>query len=74
MTGCSGLVGSEAVLFFAEQGWAVTGIDNNMRRSFFGVDGDTSLHCAAQPSHDRAQLDQMLDELAAQASAQPLCA
>ncbi|PYV42674.1 MAG: hypothetical protein DMG09_02120, partial [Acidobacteria bacterium] len=29
VTGCSGLIGSEAVSYFDEQGHAVTGIDNN---------------------------------------------
>jgi len=42
ITGSSGLIGSEAVAFFCEQGWKVHGIDNNMRLDFFGVDGDTS--------------------------------
>jgi CDP-paratose 2-epimerase len=42
VTGSTGLVGSEAVLFFARLGWEVDGVDNNMRRSFFGPDGDTS--------------------------------
>ncbi len=41
VTGSSGLVGSEAVMFFSELGWAVDGVDNNMRRDFFGPDGDT---------------------------------
>lgn len=42
ITGASGLVGSEAVAFFCEQGWKVHGVDNNMRMDFFGSDGDTS--------------------------------
>ncbi|MCM8794458.1 MAG: NAD-dependent epimerase/dehydratase family protein [Candidatus Omnitrophica bacterium] len=42
ITGSSGLVGSEAVLFFDQRGWDVCGVDNNMRRDFFGPDGDTS--------------------------------
>jgi hypothetical protein len=41
ITGSSGLIGSEAVLFLDERGWLVHGIDNNMRRDFFGPDGDT---------------------------------
>ena len=93
VTGSSGLIGSEAVLFFDELGAAVTGVDNNMRREFFGPAGDTLwnleqllkrtdrfkhlsldirdrarvldllkeepfdliIHCAAQPSHDKAR-------------------
>ena len=42
VTGSSGLVGSEAVKFFAEKGFKMFGIDNNMRKYFFGEDGDTS--------------------------------
>jgi CDP-paratose 2-epimerase len=41
VTGSSGLIGSEVVAYFAEIGWAVHGIDNNMRRHFFGPSGDT---------------------------------
>lgn len=92
VTGSSGLIGSEAVAYFDAQGNAVIGIDNNMRREFFGPQGDTTwnlkrlksttrrfehvdldirdregvrrlfrshkfdivIHCAAQPSHDKA--------------------
>jgi CDP-paratose 2-epimerase len=42
VTGSSGLIGSEAVTFFDQRGWQVHGVDNNMRRSFFGDDGDTT--------------------------------
>jgi CDP-paratose 2-epimerase len=93
VTGSSGLIGSEAVEHFDRQGHTVHGIDNNMRRVFFGEPGDTSwnlnrlrqvtrhfthheidirdraaleqlfrshpfdliVHCAAQPSHDKAK-------------------
>lgn len=93
ITGCSGLIGSEAVLDFDLRGHRVTGLDNNMRREFFGPAGDTTwnldrlkqqtkhfthidldirdrenilaffrrtrfdciIHCAAQPSHDKAR-------------------
>lgn len=41
ITGCNGLVGSECVKFFDGKSWEVHGIDNNMRMSFFGADGDT---------------------------------
>jgi len=92
VTGSSGLIGSEAVEYFDRQGHTVTGVDNNMRRVFFGPPGDTLwnlerlkgatrrfshvtldirdreavlalfrdnrfdliVHCAAQPSHDKA--------------------
>ncbi len=42
VTGSSGLIGSEVVSFFAQDGWAVHGVDNNMRADFFGPGGDTS--------------------------------
>ncbi len=42
ITGSCGLVGSEATDFFAQKGFDVVGIDNNQRKKFFGVDGDTS--------------------------------
>jgi len=42
VTGSSGLIGSEAVLWLDGQGHTVVGVDNNMRRSFFGEKGDTT--------------------------------
>jgi len=42
VTGSSGLIGSETVRHFAARGFEVHGIDNNMRRDFFGPDGDTT--------------------------------
>jgi len=42
VTGSSGLIGSEAVLWFDGDGHSVLGIDNNMRRDFFGDKGDTT--------------------------------
>jgi CDP-paratose 2-epimerase len=41
VTGSSGLIGSEVCLFFAEQGYAIHGVDNNQRATFFGPQGDT---------------------------------
>jgi CDP-paratose 2-epimerase len=99
VTGSSGLIGSEAVEYFDQQGHQVTGIDNNMRREFFGPAGDTLwnlerlkgvakkfthvdldlrdrervfdlfaqrrfdliIHCAAQPSHDKASEFPLVD-------------
>jgi CDP-paratose 2-epimerase len=99
VTGSSGLIGSEAVEYFDRQGHRVTGVDNNMRRVFFGPPGDTTwnlarlkkttsrfdhrdldirdregifslfkehkfdaiLHCAAQPSHDKAKEIPLVD-------------
>lgn len=99
VTGSSGLIGSEAVEYFDRQGHRVVGVDNNMRRVFFGPPGDTLwnlerlkgatrqftpvsldirdreavmalfreqrfdliIHCAAQPSHDKAAEIAFLD-------------
>jgi CDP-paratose 2-epimerase len=99
VTGSSGLIGSEAVVYFDRQGHRVIGADNNMRRVFFGPPGDTLwnlerlkgttkkftpteldirdregvttlfrehrfdlvIHCAAQPSHDKAADIALLD-------------
>jgi CDP-paratose 2-epimerase len=99
VTGSSGLIGSAAVEHFDRQGCQVFGIDNNMRRLFFGAPGDTLwnlkrlsestkhfthsdidirdrsaldrffkstrfdlvVHCAAQPSHDKAREIPILD-------------
>ena len=41
VTGSSGLIGSEVVSYFCNNGWDVHGIDNNMRADFFGPQGDT---------------------------------
>ena len=41
ITGSSGLVGSEAVNFFSDKGFDVIGVDNNLRKFFFGNDGST---------------------------------
>ena len=41
ITGSSGLVGSESVNYFCEKGFDVIGIDNNLRKFFFGSDGST---------------------------------
>ncbi len=99
VTGSSGLIGSEAVQYFDRLGHQVVGVDNNMRREFFGPAGDTLwnlerlksatrhfshvpldirdrpgtaalfqqhnfdliIHCAAQPSHDKAAEIPVLD-------------
>jgi len=99
VTGSSGLIGSEAAEHFDRQGHRVVGVDNNMRRVFFGAPGDTTwnlerlrrstkrfehanidirdraaldglfkanrfdmiVHCAAQPSHDKARDIPILD-------------
>ncbi|MBI5873599.1 MAG: NAD-dependent epimerase/dehydratase family protein [Candidatus Omnitrophica bacterium] len=42
VTGSGGLIGSEAVRFFSQKGFDVLGIDNDMRRYFFGPEASTS--------------------------------
>ena len=91
ITGSGGLVGSEAVKYFLTKNYIIHGIEPNMRKVFFGQQGDVSnvvlqlnkhqnyinhdidirnrdgilslfkkispdiiIHCAAQPSHDKA--------------------
>jgi CDP-paratose 2-epimerase len=41
VTGSAGLIGSEAVKRFAQEGAHVVGIDNDMRAQFFGADAST---------------------------------
>jgi CDP-paratose 2-epimerase len=41
VTGSSGLIGSEASKFFHSQGFLVIGIDNDMRKYFFGEEAST---------------------------------
>ena len=53
VTGAAGLIGSESVRFFCGQGYSVSGMDNDMRRYFFGPDAST-----------RWMLDQMKAECA----------
>ena len=101
VTGSAGLIGSESVRFFANQGLQVVGIDNDMRAHFFGQEASTRwnrlrleqevpgyrhveadirdveamsrifqyygssivgvIHTAAQPSHDWAARDPVMD-------------
>ena len=42
ITGSSGLVGSESVDFFCNKGFDVIGIDNNLRKTFFGKEASTT--------------------------------
>jgi CDP-paratose 2-epimerase len=61
VTGSSGLIGSEAVAFFAGAGERVVGVDNNMRRDYLGADGDTSCNlrrlCRDNPTYQHHVLD-----------------
>ena len=73
VTGSGGLVGSEAVAAFADLGLDVVGIDNDMRRVFFGEAGSTAWNIARLKSslgrryihhdidvRDRAAIDALL--------------
>src|SRR5258708_7111058 len=46
VTGSGGLIGSESVRFFAEQGFDVIGLENDMRAQFFGADASTKMTSA----------------------------
>ncbi len=101
VTGSAGLIGSEAASFFCKKNYDVIGIDNNLRKTFFGEDACTEwnrkqleqeypnyshnnidirdneaitrifkkygkninliIHTAAQPSHDWAASDPIMD-------------
>jgi CDP-paratose 2-epimerase len=41
ITGSAGLIGSEAARFFAKKDYTIVGIDNNMRKYFFGPEAST---------------------------------
>jgi CDP-paratose 2-epimerase len=41
ITGSAGLIGSEAVGFFCDRGFIAVGLDNNMRKTFFGEEAST---------------------------------
>jgi CDP-paratose 2-epimerase len=87
VTGSAGLIGSEAVTFFDGMGFAVHGVDNNMRADFFGPGGDTTWNrerleatCRSYTHHhvdirDRAAVEELIrttaPELVIHAAAQP---
>ncbi len=62
VTGSAGLIGSEATIALASRGLDVLGIDNDMRRTFFGEEGSTAwnlerLHRALGRSYVHADVD-----------------
>ena len=61
ITGSAGLIGSEAVTYFASQGLQVVGIDNDMRREFFGDEATTRPNLdrlrQAIPSYEHHNID-----------------
>ncbi len=46
ITGSAGLIGSEAALFFADKGFEIAGVDNDMRQYFFGKEASTAWNVA----------------------------
>ncbi len=42
VTGSAGLIGAESVRFLSEKGFAVAGLDNDMRKYFFGEEASTA--------------------------------
>ena len=46
VTGSGGLIGSESVSYFVEQGFDVIGLDNDMRAYFFGPEASTAASSA----------------------------
>jgi CDP-paratose 2-epimerase len=61
VTGSGGLIGSECVRLLAGEGWDVAGVDNDMRRVFFGPAGSTNETvrslCHAYPRYRHIDLD-----------------
>ncbi|MFO1525263.1 MAG: NAD-dependent epimerase/dehydratase family protein [Turneriella sp.] len=41
ITGSAGLIGAEACRFFSDKGYRIIGIDNDMRKEFFGAEAST---------------------------------
>ena len=68
ITGSTGLIGSEAALHFGLQGMYVVGIDNDMRKVFFGEEASTAWNRARLtsnvPSYEHCDYDiRHLDKL-----------
>jgi len=62
ITGSAGLIGTEASLYFGALGFEVVGVDNDMRRSFFGPEASTAwsvklLEKALGPSYRHVDTD-----------------
>src|ERR687893_668401 len=64
VTGSGGLIGSESVVHFAERGYTVVGLENDMRARVFARHAgeiEVVIHTAAQPSHDWAAQEPQTD-------------
>jgi CDP-paratose 2-epimerase len=61
VTGSGGLIGSECVRLLCHEGWHVLGVDNDMRKWFFGPQGTTAPIVAelanTLPNYRHSQLD-----------------
>jgi CDP-paratose 2-epimerase len=61
ITGSAGLIGSEAVRFFGRLGMKIVGIDNDMRKVFFGEEASTEWNRksleAELPDYDHRNVD-----------------
>ena len=61
ITGSSGLVGSESVEYFINKGMTVVGLDNDMRKTFFGDEASTAWNRdrlkEAHPEYRHEQVD-----------------
>ena len=51
VTGALGLVGSEAVRYYLNDAWEVHGVDNDMRKHFFGVDASVVKNRIDHPNY-----------------------
>ncbi len=47
ITGSAGLIGSESARFFAKKGYKIVGVDNDMRKYFFGDEASTNWNVEA---------------------------
>lgn len=52
ITGSNGLIGSTAAHYFLKLNHKVIGLDNNMRKRLFGLEGDTSFQCQKLQKND----------------------
>src|SRR3990167_3370981 len=57
VSGSLGLVGSEAVRFYLNSGHIVVGIDNDMRKTFFGNEGSGSKNAIEHANYIFADVD-----------------
>ncbi|MEA2784640.1 MAG: CDP-paratose 2-epimerase, partial [Candidatus Eremiobacteraeota bacterium] len=68
VTGSAGLIGSEAVAYFAERDHEVVGVDNNFRERFFGADASTEWNRTALESRFPKQYTHVAADIRDQAA------